>query len=148
MDIKKTNEILEALITEFEDVYEKTIEDVKIDGSRLKEALANQIELMIKWETLLARAKTLVSIAEDGTENSYSDAITAVLQDSFKKYSITEAKEVARCNKTYRSWKKTSIDVNSLYNEIKAILEVVQSRKYILNNITNSVVASQENHII
>lgn len=148
MDIKKTNEILEALITEFEDVYEKTIEDVKIDGSRLKEALANQIELMIKWETLLARAKTLVSIAEDGTENSYSDAITAVLQDSFKKYSITEAKEVARCDKTYRSWKKTSIDVNSLYNEIKAILEVVQSRKYILNNITNSVVASQENHII
>lgn len=148
MDIKKTNEILEALITEFEDVYEKTIEDVKIDGSRLKEALANQIELMIKWETLLARAKTLVSIAEDGTENSYSDAITAVLQDSFKKYSITEAKEVARCDKTYRSWKRTSIDVNSLYNEVKAILEVVQSRKYILNNITNSVVASQENHII
>lgn len=140
--------IIDDLFEKYEKISDETLPLINLDGSRLKESLANQIEIMIQWECMYSEVRHMHEVILNEEEESYSDAVKTELSDSFKKQTITEAKEFAKCNKRFREWKRIRLDISNLMNEVKAILEVVQSRKYILNNITTAVCASQENHII
>lgn len=148
MKIEKAKETLDLLYEKYESTSDSTISDVTLDGSQLKKSLANQIELMVQWEGISSEVKSFQSIVQSKVDDAYSDAIRSLLTDNHKSFTISEAKEIARCDASYREWRNIRLDTESLYNEVRGILEVIQSRKYILNNITNAVVASQENHII
>lgn len=142
------NKVLDDLYKEFDDKCEETLPNVPIHDLRLKEALSNQVELQLIWERLYAKVKQFHDVSQNLAEEALSDAINAALTDNYKKVSITEAKELAKKDSVYRKNRRLEIDSSSLLLEIKAILETITSRKYILNNITNAVVSSQENHII
>jgi len=138
----------ETFVDEFDRVYKETLPLVAIDGVLLKEALTNQVTLQLKWELLTKRINRIFDAAELEAETAYSEAISKELRDSYKSVSISEAREYAKSDEAYKSFRRLMIEIRQVRDESRGILETINSRKYILNNITNAVVASVTNHII
>lgn len=133
-------------------IYEQTFKDtedlISLDSLVLKEALKNQIDLQLSWELIVKKFNKLYDVCEHEMDSAYAGAIGKELRDSYKNTSITEAREYAKADADYKRAKRLLIDIRETRDEARGILDTVQSRKYILNNITNAVVASVETHII
>lgn len=144
-DIEKK---FEQFVPIYEQTYENTLPEITLDNVLLKDALKNQVTLQLEWELLVKRISKIFDVCEHETETAYALAISKELKDAYKSTSISEAREFAKANPEYRRARRLMIDIKEIRDEAKGVLETIQSRKYILNNITNSVVSSVENHII
>lgn len=138
----------EELLEIYEASYKAAEPLIILDGVILKEALKNQIELQLDWELIVKRFNKVYDLCELEAESAFATAISKELRDGYKNTSITEAKEFAKADKTYQTAKRLLIEIRETRDEARGILDTIQSRKYILNNITNSVVSSVETHII
>lgn len=133
---------------DFDSLYEDTSDLIVIDDMQLKEGLKTQIQLEIQWERLAKKIKRIRDEYEQLTEEAYSDSISEELKNSYRSSSIQEAREFAKTNPRYRESKRVYIKAKNLYDEANGILEIIESRRYVLNNMTNSMVASVEKTII
>lgn len=147
-ELKKIKTDFDAAVKLYEKTYEETVDMVSLDGSVLKEALKNQVTLQLSWEMIVKKLNKVYDSCELAVDSSYAAAVSAELRNAYKSVSITEAKEFARANVDYQEAKKLLIDVREVRDEAKGILNTIESRKYILNNITNSVIASVDKHIV
>lgn len=138
----------DELVGIFDDTCENTLPLVELSDIILTDALKNQITLELTWNSVVGKIKTLKSQIDMIIDEAYSDAITKELKDSYRSTSISEAREFAKTDKTYRDFRGLSIEVNDLYEEAKGILDTIHSRRYVLNNITNSAVASVDKTIL
>jgi len=145
---KEAMEMFDNLVEVFENTSDKTLPLVELSNITLAEALKNQVVLELTWNEIVGRVKTLKSQIDVVIEEAYSDAITRELKDSYRSTSISEAREFAKTDKVYRDFKGLSVEVNDLYDESKGILDTIHSRRYVLNNMTNSIVASVDKNIL
>jgi len=143
---------LSTRLKDLEDQYnatlDETIELVSIEDIKIKDALKNQLPLELSWNALLSKGKHIKDRAEYEMETAYSESIEKELKDSYRSTSISEAREFAKCNQAYKTARILFLDASALYDDIKAAMETVTSRRYVLNNLTNLVVASSENHLL
>lgn len=148
MDKQRIKKKLVELRKDFDTIYDDTIDMVSLDGVILKKALKDEITLMLQWEQITKHAAHLFELCENLVEYSYSHAIEEQFKNSKKMVTITEAKEFAKCDPDYREAKELLSNTRLLKEECKGILEVVHSRKYILNNLTNSIIAAADTYIL
>lgn len=132
----------------FEALYERTIDEIPIQNKKLKDALSNQIDLQLEWGMLAKSVGYIYDMCEIASEGEYSGAMTKELKDSYKTTTISEAREFAKASAHYQETRKLLAEIRRLKGNVNEVCETVNSRKYVLNNITNAVVASVENHII
>ncbi len=144
-DLQKRFDDLNVLV---EKLFNNTAHVIDIENRRLKDALKEQIGLQLDWESATNKANYLYDMAELEVDSAYSGAIEAELKNGYKSTSISEAREFAKANKDYQNFRRVAIEIKELRDECRGILDTVQSRKYILNNLTNAIVAASETHII
>jgi hypothetical protein len=141
-------ERISTLEKEYDSLLEGTMDDVGLDAVRIKDALKGQLTLELVWNSILAKTKTLKEELEYQVEVAYSASIEKELKNSYRSTSISEAREFAKCNETYREYRKHLLNATGLYEDCKSAVETVTSRRYILNNLTNLVVSGSENHLL
>jgi uncharacterized lipoprotein NlpE involved in copper resistance len=148
MKISDIEQALEDYLLAYDTAVNDTLPMIEIDGVTLKNALTAQIKLQLRWETLAKKINKIYDVCEFVVESAYADAVTKELKDSYRNTSISEAREFAKADHQYKAARRIMIEAKVIRDETKGILDTIQSRKYILNNITNCVVASSENHVI
>lgn len=132
----------------FDSLYDEAIELVPLENMKLVEALKSQIPMQMQWETLHKTACRYHDMIETEMESIYSEAVSDELRNSYKSTSISEAREFAKTDNEYKEYRRLLVDIRSLRDDIKGVLEVITSRKYILNNMSNAIVAGVEDHIL
>lgn len=132
----------------FDGLYDEAIETVPLENMKLVEALKSQIPMQMQWETLHKTACRYHDMIETEMESIYSEAISDELRNSYKSTSISEAREFAKTDNEYKEYRRLLVDIRSLRDDVKGVLEVITSRKYILNNMSNAIVAGVEDHIL
>jgi len=147
-DLESIYERLEEIQESFDSLYEEALDLIPFENERIASALKTQLPLQLQWETLHKSSCRVHDISEMNMEEAYSDAITDELRDSYKHVSISEAKEFAKINIEYKQWKKALVKARSLRDEIKGVLDVITTRKYTLNNMSNVIIAGVEDHIL
>lgn len=140
--------MIDDIREDYNNLYERSLESISIDDKLIKDALKEQITLQLEWEMLHKKISNLYHIAESDVEESYNSAVSEELSDSYKKTTYSEAKSYAFANQEYKENKARLIEIQRIRDEVKGILDTVHSRKYILNNMSNLIVASMENHVI
>lgn len=149
MDIIDIKKDLNKLTSDYDSLFDETLGFVSLESKTLKEALKDQVELMIKWEIFAKSTDKLFNNAEVVIEETYADAIDKSFKsEKYKEMTLSEAKERAKLDPAYKTARRILNDVRSLRDETRGILEVVTSRKYILNNMSNAIVAGVENTIL
>lgn len=138
----------EILSTNYEELLTKCENSILLEGMSLKEALKSQLPLQMDWEIITKKIAYLHDLVENDVETEFAEAISKELKNSYRSTSITEAKEFAKTNKDYRAMKKLLTDVKYLRDEARGVLETINSRKYLLNNMSNAIVASVEDAIL
>jgi esterase/lipase len=139
---------LESLEDTYNELLQKCEESILLDGVTLKNALKSQLQLQMDWEIITKQIAHLHDTVENEMESIYAEAISKELKDSYRSSSISEAKEFAKTNKEYKEIRRLYVDVKRLRDESRGVLDTINSRKYLLNNMTNSIVASVDDTIL
>jgi hypothetical protein len=140
-ELEDLNETFESYFTEFE-------QEMLIESVKLKDALTSQVKLQLVFETFCSKAKKLQSFIEEEMDNAFSEALIKITSDNYKDIKISEARETAKADIAYRKYRRLNIEATGLVNDAKAALETVTTRRYVMNSMTNSIVASVENTIL
>jgi len=123
-------------------------DEISIDHKVLKEGLKSQIDLQVKWERIYAKIYALNEAAKDETEVDFAVAYKESMSDSYKSLSSTDGKYYATCDPKYIDSKKFSNKVLRLKKEAEAYVDIVETRKYILKDITASMINSVDTLMI
>ena len=126
--------------TEFDNYESTLVDDVELDGKVLEKALVNQISIQLKWNRLYARVYALRQEAKMEAEAAFGRAFTVVTGNAYKSVSSTEAKHHATCDDEYIKAKQRETKVIRLEKEIEGVVDVIESRKYVLKDITSTVI--------
>lgn len=148
MDLSAIEKKIEAMESRYESIYEDVINKISLDGRIITTALKEQAELQVTWELFTKNVSNLCDLIEHKCEVAYSEAIQREVKDSYRSTTITEAKEFAKADSDYKNLKVLLYRTRLVRDESKGILETINSRKYILNNLSNLVVAGMDNHIL
>lgn len=148
MDFTEYEEKIKKVQEQYEELYENSLDDIDLDGKKIHEALKLQIQLQLQWELFTKKVSNLHDTLEYFSETAFSEAIERELRDSYKTTTITEAKAYAGADKSFKRAKALMLMVREIRDESRGILEVINSRKYTLNNLSNLIIAGSENHIL
>lgn len=138
----------EELNTKFDEYLDEYQETIVLNDKKLKEALKDQVELQLVFEAMYSNTKRLQGFIEEEAENAFAEAIKSALSDNYRDVSITEAREIAKTDPMYRRYRRLNIDATGLTYDAKAALETVTTRRYVMNNMANAVIASVENTLL
>lgn len=136
------------LETNYNDLLGKCEKSILLDGVTLKNALKSQLELQMDWEIITKQISHVHDIAENELDFIFAESLSDELKNSHRSTSITEAKEFAKTNKDYRDMRRLLTDIKRLRDESRGVLETINSRKYLLNNMTNALVATVDETIL
>lgn len=145
MDLVKS---YDDLVEIYEDKLDTLEKEIDINNMKLNEALKSQLQLQLDWEMLSKQVNYLFDYSEAEVESTYSNAIEVEMKNQQRMCTISEARDYARANKDYKQAKRIMIKIKQLRDECKGILEVIHSRKYILNNMTNALVSGVNDMIL
>lgn len=143
--IEKEFNKLEAL---YDSKFTEVEKEIDLGGTSLRNALKSQLRLQMEWEILSKRVNKIYDLCENFMEESYNTAMSEELRNSHRINTITEAKEFAKTNKDYRLAKRMLLEIREVRDEVRAVVDVLTSRKYILNNMTNAIIGSVEDTIL
>ena len=122
--------------------------DIQVNDKQLKNVLTEQLHIQSQVEDYRIEAEYLLKEFDDLCEKIKSESIDDLINNKNKDYSISEAKSVVGKNNDYVVMKKYYNRCYKAYSELKYLSELVTTRKYVLNNITNAVVNSVEDTIL
>lgn len=148
MDYFEIKEAYEKQCTSYDVLFDSTLTEMEFDGRQLKEALKSQMALMVQWEVMTKRFNYLFDECELLVEKEYADALKKEMTDRYREVSISEAKEYAKGSATYQHARRLLNEIRNSRDESRGLLESVHSRKYIMNNMVQAIVANSENHIL
>ena len=140
-------EIVELRI-KLDETFEQTAELIDVYGMSLDEALKNQLLLQLEWELINKRARKLQSMCELKVDETYSASFKTEMTNSYKSVSTTEGREFAKTNPAYLEARMLLIDATELKEESAGLLDVVITRKYVLNNLTNAIIAACNKEVL
>lgn len=148
MDYFELEELFEKAVMEYDETFNETLPEMELNNIPLKKALQNQVTLMLKWEIISKRLNYLFDEAEVLEESVYAHALKSAMHDKYRDVSYSEGKEYAKTDNAYQNIRRLKNKIRNYRDEARGILETVHSRKYILNNMTQSIVAGVENNIL
>ena len=145
LDIKNLYEELKQIV-EKETTKDESI--VPIENCMISEALRNQVALQIKWERIYSKINWINKEAELQYETYFSESYYNVMTNSDRKWSTTDAKLVASRDESYIRAKRLYNEIESLKREVSGILNVLESRKYILKDYSNQIINGSDRYIL
>jgi hypothetical protein len=148
MDMSYFEKAHEKYQNEYDALCESTLTMMELDGVIVSTALKNQVHLQLVWESMVRGVSNLHDHLEAELEGLYSEAVETELRDSYKSSKITEAREFAKANKAYRAARRLLFSVRETRDYSKGILDTINSRKYILNNLSNLIVHGSESYML
>lgn len=149
MDVISLGDAFEEESKVYDELAETSLSLIELDGVTLKEALKTQMPLMVKWEIMTKKFDHLFNEAEILVDEAYGYALgNAYKAEKYREISTTEAKERAKADPTYKTAKRLMNKIRHSRDECRGIMGVVDSRKYILNNMTNAITAGMDRTIL
>jgi hypothetical protein len=148
MNLEYYDSELDRLEEAVEKTSAETIDDIYLEDVVIAVALKNQVRLQLTWELLSREISSLFDQIESELEGVYAAAIEAELKDSYKSSTISEARDFARANKEYRAIKRVLQRAKYLREMTKGVVETINSRKFVLNNLSNLIVHGSENYML
>ncbi len=139
---------LTELETKVEEMFEDTEHLILLDNVRLQDALKNQIKLSLNWEKVYRQLCFLYDTCEHELEIAMAQAFENEMRNSYADVKSNEAKEYAKAKPECIEWRRLLNATRNVRDETRAIVDVITSRKYVLNNLTNAKVASVDNDIL
>lgn len=137
---------LKELHTEFDDKFDEG--DIEIDGKILINSLKEQINIQLKWEKFSAKVQYELDKQKSLAESAYTKAYTKAISDKHKIVSSTDAKNIASSDDDYIDHKKLENKFRRIRNETNSVCQTIESRKYILKDISATVINQCESYII
>lgn len=134
-------------VKEYDELFDETLPEIELKG-KVIEQLTHQVTLMIQWEVMTKRLNKLHDDCIILAEDEYGRALQTAMRDKYREVSISEAKEYAKMDDGYKNSRKLLNKIRHVRDEARGILEVIHSRKYILNNVVQSITADAENYIL
>lgn len=144
-------ELLEYALQMDKEVDEQVKADEQyfhLKNSVLKEALTVSVNLHLRWVRKQAEVNISLKSAKQQKDEAFSKALRDVKKDSHIDYGSTEAKIIAEANQSYIDFLIAYNKLSVLSDEVKGILDVVNSRRWILKNLVDLVVADGEGVIL
>lgn len=132
----------------YDELFNATLPLMEMDNHVLKEALKVQIELMVQWEIMTKKFNYLYDECEIISDDEYGQALKAAMGDRYREVSISEAKEYAKTNSAYKNARRLMNKIRNSRDECRGLLEAVHSRKYIMNNMVQAIVAGVDSQIL
>lgn len=146
--MKQLRKSIVDLRVSLDETFERTSELIDVYGTSLEDALKNQLLLQLEWELINKRARKIHSLCDLKVDEMYSQSFKTEMSNSYKNISTTEGREFAKVNPNYIEARYLLIDAAELKEEAAGLLEVVISRKYILNNLTNAIIAAANKEVL
>lgn len=128
--------------------FDSTVNLIDIYGVALDDALKNQLLIQLEWEIVSKKSRSLHALCEIKVDEMYSIAFKNEAANSQKALTITEIKEYAKTNPDYISSRYLLAEATELKEEAAGLLDVVTTRKYVLNSLTNAIIASCNKEIL
>jgi len=144
-NLKQQVERLERWIS---DNKENVEQEISITNRKLKSVLINQLDLQSNVEEKYIEAHYLLKEFEDVCNAFYSNAIERMIHNHNKDYTIGEAKACVHGDGSYILAKRYYNRTFKVHSQLKYLTELVTTRKYVLNNLTNAIINSVEDHIL
>lgn len=148
MDVIDIQNRLATLEAEFNTLFNDTLPLFDLSGNTLKACLINQLPMQVEWEMMVRKLSYLFDECEMEMETAYSASFKNEMSNVYVKVSTTEAKEFAKADPTYQSYRKALNKVRQVRDEARGCLETVMSRKYTCNSLTNAIVAGVDSTIL
>ena len=137
-----------GLISDIEARSEKIKPDIFLDNKTILDALNEQPKLEFEWRRMAANAKSLVQECEIERSEAFSLAVQNVLHNSHYKLGSTELKIHAESEANYIAARRLEIKMIRSCDIAKSVVDTIDSRKYVLNNLSRLIVAGAEGHIL
>lgn len=137
-----------TLRAKLDDTFERTSELIDVYGMPLDDALKNQLILQLEWELINKSARYLHSVCELKVDELYSASFKSEMSNSYKSLTTTEGREFAKTNQQYLAARMLLIEAAELKEEAAGLLEVVITRKYVLNSLTNAIIAAANKEVL
>lgn len=131
----------------FLETFDSYLKDIALENRVLDECLKNQVTIQYAFEFCKARAAALLKEAEALRDQYHSYAFTLEMRSNSKP-GFTEARKYADCNKDYVEAVKVYNKIFKLDAEVSSVVEAMITRKFVLSNLTNSVINGINKHIL
>ena len=131
---------LEELRNYYKQLLEQTESDILLENKTLKSANRQQLNLEMDWGTLYSTVYGITNMLEIEVDEAYSKSYSKLVNDSYKSYSATEAKQVAMTDQDFIETKKLYNNFKKLKLDIEVIKDTIESRRYLLKQLTDSVI--------
>lgn len=147
-NIAEISGLIEEYGAEYDALFEETLSEIELDGQVLQTALKKQVTLLVKWELMSKKMDFAYNQCELLSEEAYAKAFKEAMFDRHRDVQTTQAKEIARSDKDYIDARKLLNVLRNMRDECRGILETVNSRKYILNNIVAALTHGVDHTIL
>lgn len=131
---------LKLLEDEYQTLSANIESQVQLEHKNLDTTMKDQINMQVKWERFFARVIAAYEQAKDDSEYEFANAYKIAVSDSYKDMSSTDAKFIAGCDSVYRDAKKLENKFYKLKKEVEAVCSVIETRKYVLKDMTASII--------
>lgn len=139
-------------LKKYQTTYDKHIstveDDVELQGKKLEKAMVGHIETQLKWNRLYSKVYALHQEAKTESESKFGRAYTDAVSDAYKSVSSTDAKHKAMCDDNYIKAKQLETRVVRLEKEIEGVIDVLESRKYILKDLAATIIKECDGRIL
>lgn len=143
-DIDYINELDKCQVTY--DNLSKTIEkDIMLQGKTLEPALSEQPNMQRNWILLGATLAWLHIEASNDADTAFGEAFILSQSDNYKSRNSTEAKWYAEQDDDFNKAVRLKNKIFRLKKEVDGILDVIESRKYVLKDLTASIINQLNN---
>lgn len=135
------------LSVKFDEKYAEVEDLIDVNDVQLREALGAQTLLERNWLHFKARVSRLANEAEYYRDERLGAAHKHFMH-SQRAYSSTEVKRLAENDSEYLEYKMIHIQTLELKEMVDGVVDIIHSRRYVLNNITNAMVAAVDKQVI
>lgn len=136
-----TEEKLEQLRNTYLELLNETEPKILLEDKTISDANKQQLSLEMDWGSLYSQVYGYLMMLDNELEEVYSNAYTKIVNDSYKSYTATEAKQIAMSNHEYVNTKKQYNKLKKLEMDVRVIKDTVNSRRYLLKHITDSAIS-------
>lgn len=131
-----------------EEQYNKDSEQIDVQNQRLGVVSKNQLKLQLEWYDILRTAQFILSEIDDELDRQFSLAFIELMEDHSKQLSTTEGKIYANSTREVVETKKLKNRAVEVKDRIDGVVEAINTRKYIIKNLTDMLTHGHEDYLI
>lgn len=147
--ISDLDKIYDELSEELDELSEKLTSGlIDIENKLLDQALKEQVNMEMGMIPYIEAVHYFNEYCKSELERIFSENYEEAINHRMRAYSATEAKQVAMANEDYIAMRRVSNKIKSLHERMKYIQSVVETRKYTLKTLSDTVINGVNKHII